>query len=109
MKRGFSGIVGVLLVASLWLVCSTPVQAQGQWRKGEVTARAWADKYRRIEINDVVYTLMPDAGVYRRVKTRSGIFQQPALPLHKVGEGQKVEMLAQGHRIYQLVVVPSNR
>lgn len=93
--------MAVLLVAGT----STVWANNTVWIEGIVTQGPWTEQYRHIEVNGVKFTLMSDATIYERSKDPYGGFREDPLPFNQIYTGQKLLILIQGHRIYQIVVL----
>lgn len=99
----------ILSVLALTLLLATTVfAAEGSWqtwKEGTVTRSTWAeDRQLKIEVDGIPYTFMPEARVYKFSKTRNGSFDQVPMDANRVFRFEKVAMLIQGFRIYQLKV-----
>jgi len=99
--------IGIGLVLSgLLLISSSFAAAQAMWHTGTVTKEAWKDTYDRIEVNDVPYTLMPEGvRIAAQYQSQPGIYNSRRIQLKDISQGQKVMIRAQGHRIYEILVV----
>ena len=77
------------------------------WKKGEVTRDMWTDgQFSKVEIDNIPYTFMPDVKVFRITQQRHGGFSENQIRLQNIRQYQKVNILVQGFRIYQLNVTP---
>ena len=86
---------------------SRPARANSNtiWYEGQITDGPWSGEPRRMAVNGVTFSLMPDAPVYRRTTNFSGITQQGAISFRDLRKGQQVMIRIQGHRIYQVIVL----
>ncbi len=99
----------ILFLFIVWT--ATPLIADAEswryWKQGEVTRALWSeDGFRKIEIDKIPYTIIPDARFYQITKSRTGAFNETSIGIDKVYRTQRVEYLVQGFRIYQLKVLP---
>lgn len=78
------------------------------WKEGEVTRKTWTEEggFRKIGIDEIPYTMMPDSRIYRVTKSYDGVFNEVPVSLESVSRSQRVEFLVQGFRIYQIKILP---
>ena len=106
MKK-LSGLILLFLFLLTGLSISQVSAENGwrYWKAGEVTREAWTDgQFSKIEIDHISYTFMPDAKFVRVTRQRNGGFAETPIRIENVYQNQKVNMLIQGFRIYQLNV-----
>ncbi len=84
---------------------NSPLTAQTVWDNGIVTHGAWEDGQVRIEVDDVKYMVMPDAGVSMRYERRPGAYDEKPIAIEKIKKDQKILMRTLGHNIYQIIVI----
>ncbi len=90
----------------LVLILSTSLTASPIWVTGIVTKVAWFDRYRRIEVDHVKYTLMPDnVNITKRYKEYDDRYLDKKIPLAYITKGRKIMMRAQGHTVYQIILL----
>ena len=80
--------------------------SQTRHKEGTVTKAPWKDRYQRIEIDGVNYTFMPDAVIYERQNNWGDGYTEKPTSYYKIFNGRKVSLQVQGHRIYQLTILP---
>lgn len=102
-KAIYQTTITILILLNFILPPAT--RAQTHWLKGIVTAAPYQDKYRRLGINDKLYTFMPEASVYARAYRRTGDYDENPLDWQRIRKGHEVMIDVQGRRIYQLVVI----
>jgi hypothetical protein len=101
---------GLILLFALLVTILSISQASAEngwryWKKGEVTREAWTEgQFSKIEVDNISYTFMPAAKFFRVVQQRHGGFSEEPIHMQNVYQYQKVNMLVQGFRIYQLNV-----
>lgn len=99
--------VAFCLLLCLVVTASSVYAANGwrHWKSGEVTQEVWNDgEFRRIEVDGVPYTFMPDARIFRIVRQSNGGYLETSIKPLNVYRHQQVNMLVQGFRIYTLHV-----
>ncbi|GEM_PF-2412614 len=99
-------VTGTLTTIALVLCLASYVPAHTQWVSGIVTTSPWKERHEHIRVNNVTYTLMPKiVNVTIRHQTDSGIWSEKTMSLNDIRRGQKIMIRAQGHRIYQIIVI----
>lgn len=99
----------IMLLFVIWIAAPFVADAAPwrYWKQGEVTRALWTeDRVKKIEIDRIPYTMMPDARFYRVTKSNTDAFNEVPIGIDKVYRTQRVEYLVQGFRIYQLKVLP---
>ena len=102
-KICLGGRIAILtLLASLLLAASA--MASTRWVEGIVTKAPWQERYHNIEIDNKLYTFMPEATFSLSIKNRHGGYDQKLVKWQRIKKGQKVLANVQGRRIYQLTI-----
>ncbi len=105
--RKLAGLI-LFFIFLVTVVSSIPVAAENGWRywkNGEVTREAWTEgRFSKIEVDNIPYTFMPTATFFRVVQKRHGGFIEDPIRMQNIYQHQKINMLVQGFRIYQLNV-----
>lgn len=99
----------VLFLLLAWTAAPSGADAEPwrYWKQGEVTHALWVeDGFKKIQIDKIPFTMMPDAQIYQVTKSNKGILNETPIAIEKVNRSQRVEYLVQGFRIYQLKVLP---
>lgn len=99
--------IPALITLTLLLLLAAPVpraEALGQWINGTVTRTPWQDKYWRIEINGLKYTLMPEVLIRSRSNDGKGRQLLTPVPMRHLTTGKKVEARCQGFRIHEIIL-----
>ena len=94
----------VITIVSMFFLISTSVlnsDAIGTWKKGMVTKAPWDDKYSRVEINDVIYTLMRGIKISEVYHKDDSIYKD-LIPVYQLNLGSRVTFMVEGNRIYQI-------
>ncbi len=78
--------------------------AHTHWLEGTVTKTPWHERYHYVEIDNKLYTFMPEATLSLRIKNRNGDYNQKELRWHQIRKGQNVFINIQGRRIYRLII-----
>ena len=95
----------LLLLGGL-IVMVKPAAAVGIWWEGTVTKGPWLENDRRmLGVNNVTFSIMPDATIYERTNDYRGISQQNPISFDSIRLGHKVLVRIQGHRIHQIIVL----
>ena len=95
----------ILLIVLSSLLLTTSAIASTHWVDGVITKAPWQKRYRHIEINNKLYTFMPEATISLRLKNRKGDFNQKKLYWSQIKKGEKVFISVQGRRIYRLLIL----
>ncbi len=96
-------ITTLVLLVSLLLASS--VMAHTHWRQGTVTKIPWREHYRHIEIDNKLYTFMPEATFKSQKKNHyNKSYTRKSIPWQQIRIGNKVSIKIQGRRIYQLII-----
>lgn len=100
-KKIISGtVVGVSLFV-FSLLSPLPSHALGRWIGGNITQVPWKSTYQYIKVNDVKYTIMKDIPVLEVYK-KDGTINKKEISLSKLKNGDKVLLLVEGNRIYNI-------
>lgn len=94
----------VVWLSSFLFLLPSATMADTRWKTGKISTAPWQNQYWHIGIDGRDYIFMPKAVLQRRVKKKSGLFQEKPLPLQRLREKQKVFIKIQGSRIYQLIL-----
>ena len=79
----------------------------GHWTQGKVTRSPWSEgKFQKIEVDGISYSFMSSAKLYRQQREQSGMVKEITIRPENIYRTQKVNMLVQGFRIYELKVQP---
>ncbi len=105
-SRYFRSLLIVFFLTFLSLGLSVNGFSQTRHKEATVTRAPWQEKYQRIELDGIKYTFMPDAVLYERENNRNGGYSESPTSYYKIYNGRKVSVQVQGHRIYQLVILP---
>ena len=96
-------LISLIVLSSLLL--TTSVMAHTHWVEGIITTTPWKERYRYIEIDNKLYTFMPEATISLRLKNRNGDYNQKKLYWSQIKKGEKVLISIQGRRIYRLIIL----
>ena len=97
----------LILLSGLFFECIAAENGWRHWKSGEVTSEVYQEgHFNRIGIDNIPYTFMPDARIWRVSRQNHGGFVETPIKLQNIYQYQKIEMLVQGFRIYQLKVTP---
>lgn len=77
----------------------------GDYVEGIVVKEPWQSDLMRIQIDKVTYIIMRDTPYYRRTLNSSGAYEEKAITVSDIHEGDSVEVKAHGNRIIQVVVI----
>ena len=106
MRRKMRMLAIVVLVLAGLAGAVRPASAVGVWWEGVVTQAPVIDAVKQeIGVNKITFTVLPDAGIHRKVVDSDGIVHEEPISLRDVREGDKVLVRIQGHRIHQILVV----
>lgn len=94
----------MLILLTIFLI-ATSVMASTHWIQGTVTKSSWQERYHYIEIDNKLYTFMPEATLTLRKKNSHGDYDQKYVQFHQIKKGQNVLIDIQGRRIYQLTIL----
>lgn len=92
-------------VVSFWVCffCLVPLSGEARvWYSGVVTATAEIARG-KIEVDEIRFTIMPDAKLQREYEVGDREFQVRRMAPAGLSAGNRVRMLIEGHRVYQLV------
>ena len=101
-----------LIFAGFFLLLGTSVATAaggpwGHWTQGEVTRSSWSEgTFQKVEIDGISYSFMSSAKLYRQKRAQGGIIKETSIRPENIYRSQKVNMLVQGFRIYELKVQP---
>jgi len=98
-----SELLFVLILLTIFLIAA-PVMAHTHWLEGKITKAPWHERYHYIEIDNKLYTFMPDATLHLRLKNRNGDYDQKKLFWSQIRKGQHVLIDIQGRRIYHFII-----
>ncbi len=94
-------LIGISLLACGVLFLGEAL-AIGVWRGGLVTQQVWTERnLRRIVIDDVRYTIMPDAIIQYAYKSEGATYKKP-LDASALRKGDEVIVRVEGNRIYEI-------
>ncbi len=100
-------LVLTILAGIATLCAATSAPAAPTWLDGTVTSSPEPGPVRHLGVNDTDYSLMKNTRLTRRYKVRKGAFSDDDISFSDIRIGDKVEILRQGFRIYEIVVVES--
>ncbi len=89
--------------AILFLVNSAA--AGPAWSHGIVTSAPKDGRVRHLGVKNTDYSLMQEVRVLRRYQTKNGSDLEEEISFFDIQTGDNVEILRQGFRIYEIVVV----
>ncbi len=90
-------------IATLCVVNS--VSAGPAWIDGVVTSEPREGRVRHLGVNEIDYSLMQQVRFTRRYQVREGAWQDKEISFSDIRFGAKVEILREGFRIYEIVVI----
>ena len=102
-KIYFNNRIAILTLLAILLLAASAM-AHTHWHQGTVTKAPWLERYHYIEIDNKVYTFMPEATLTLRKKNRHGDYDQKYVQWQQIKKGQNVLIDIQGRRIYQLTI-----
>jgi len=107
MKKNNSCRLCLVVILGLLtnLLLTSSVMAHTHWYQGIVTKAPWQEHYRYIEIDNKLYTFMPEATfcLQRKNHHNESYIREPIL-WQQIRTGNKVSIKIQGRRIYQLII-----
>lgn len=107
LKRVMALSFFLILLSGYAFTCSAAENGWRYWKSGEVTSEVYQEgDFNRIGIDNIPYTFMPDAQIWRVSRQSHGGLVESPIELQNIYQYQKIEMLVQGFRIYQLKVTP---
>ena len=94
-------------VAIGYLTCLSPdvFGASTRWVAGEVTKSPWKQKYDKIEVDGVTYTIMPKIKIRREFTDNKGADQKQPYSLNRLHRGMEITIRVQGTRIYEILYI----
>ena len=95
--------LGTIILANMVLFVQ-PVLAMPKWVSGTVTAKPWVKKYRHIEVDGRIYTLMPDIRISSEYQDRPGAWAERQTRFSRIRKGMKIMMRVEGSRVYQILL-----
>ncbi len=106
MADHFKKILFLTILAGIATLClASPAPAGPTWMNGAVTSGPEHGPVRHLGVNDTDYSLMQHVRVTLRYQTRAGAWLDKEIAFSDIREGARVEILRQGFRIYEIVVV----
>ncbi len=97
-------ILILVLLANLLLAAVTMAGPSTHTEQGIVTKAPWQDRYVHIEIDNKLYTFMPDATFTIVITNRQGNHNQEWIRWQQIKKGQSALIDIQGRRIYRLLI-----
>jgi hypothetical protein len=108
MKIKVTGLQLLVMVLAVFLLCQSAA-AVGVWKSGTITRAPWSDaSYNYLAIDNVTYTIMPDAKMALVYQKEGATYKSP-ISASTLQRGDQVVAKIQGNRIYQLEKTKNNR
>ena len=94
-------------IAVGYMACLSPdvFGASTRWVSGEVTRSPWVEKYDKIEVDGVTYTIMPKTRILREYTDANGADQRQTYSLNQLHRGLKINIRIQGTRVYEIFYI----
>ncbi len=105
MNQETKWIFAAIVALTLLIAPAVSCWARPTWKDGAVTQVMANEQPPAIEIDGIRHTFMPKAMILQRQTNSTGGYDEDIIPLWRVFNGQKVEAMIEGFRVYQLVVV----
>ncbi|MEW6266810.1 MAG: hypothetical protein AB1641_27360 [Thermodesulfobacteriota bacterium] len=99
----------LILAATLCLALTwgslEPAWAAPEWLEGVITQGPRIEHDRRLGVNNILFTLTADAAIYERIPMSDGTTNEEPIPFNRLGTGQKVLVLREGIRAFQVILL----